>query len=58
MLIMHKWCWCKSLKCVVEVIKRGHFPTTAVVRLPNDSEVEVDISELEDTHGDNPRSEG
>jgi hypothetical protein len=31
----------------VQVLSTGHFPTTAMVRLPNDTETEVDIEELE-----------
>jgi len=48
---LHQWMWWGKGKCVVEVIKTGHFPTTGIVRLPNGSEIEVDIDEL----GENPR---
>ena len=34
-------------ECVVEVLKTGHFPTTAMVKLPNDKTIEVDTNELE-----------
>jgi hypothetical protein len=56
MLIMHKWCWCKTHKCVVEVLSQGHFPTTAIVRLPNDKKIEVEIRELENSNANDPRS--
>lgn len=42
-----KWCWHKTLECVVEVLRTGHFPTTAIVRLPDDREIEVDLIDLE-----------
>lgn len=44
---LHKWMWWSKGECVVEVLKTGHFPTTAIVRLPNDKETEVDTEELE-----------
>jgi hypothetical protein len=43
---LQKWMWWKKNECVVEVIKTGHFPTTAMVKLPNDKETEIDIDEL------------
>jgi hypothetical protein len=46
-LWLHKWMWWNKGECVVEVLKTGHFPTSAMVRLPNDKEVEIDINELE-----------
>jgi hypothetical protein len=44
---LHKWMWWNTGECVVEVLKTGHFPTTAMVKLPNDKTIEVDINELE-----------
>ena len=44
---LHKWMWWGKGGCVVEVIRTGHFPTSAMVRLPNDKEIEIDIDELE-----------
>ena len=44
---LHKWMWWGKGECVVEVIRTGHFPTSAMVRLPNDKEIEIDIDELE-----------
>lgn len=41
------WMWWTKGECVVEVLRTGHFPTTAMVKLPNDRETEVDIIELE-----------
>ena len=46
-LNLQKWMWWTKGECVVEVIKTGHFPTTAMVMLPNDKETEIDIDELE-----------
>lgn len=40
------WMWWTKGECVVEVLRTGHFPTTAMVKLPNDRETEVDINEL------------
>jgi hypothetical protein len=44
---LQKWMWWTKGECVVEVLKTGHFPTTAMVRLPNDKETEIEIAELE-----------
>ena len=41
-----KWCWWDKGECVVEILRTGHFPTTAMVKMPNDHEIEVDIDEL------------
>jgi len=41
------WVWWKKGECVVKVLKRGHFPTTAMVQLPSDRVTEVEIDELE-----------
>lgn len=46
-MTLPQWCWWKKGECVVEVLGTGHFPTTAMVKLPNDKETEVDIDELE-----------
>jgi hypothetical protein len=46
-----QWCWWTKGECVVEVLKTGHFPTTAMVKLPNDSVTEIDIDELEAAQG-------
>jgi hypothetical protein len=43
---LQKWCWWDKGECVVEVLRSGHFPTTAMVKMPNDREIEVDIDEL------------
>jgi len=48
-LNLQKWMWWTKGECVVEVINTGHFPTTAMVKLPNDKETEIDIDELEYT---------
>jgi len=44
---LQKWMWWTKGECVVEVLKTGHYPTTAMVRLPNDKETEIEIAELE-----------
>jgi len=38
--------WSKSQECVVEIISRGHYPDTVVVKLPNESTTEVYASDL------------
>ena len=43
---LQKWMWWDEGECVVEVLKTGHFPTTVIVKLPNDKETEIDIDEL------------
>lgn len=43
---LQKWCWWSKGECVVEVLGAGHFPTTAMVILPDDRKIEVDIVEL------------
>jgi hypothetical protein len=46
-----RWLWWTKGECVVEVLRRGHYPTTAMVRLPNDKETEVELEELENHQG-------
>lgn len=49
---MPRWLWSKGHECVVEVVRRGHFPTSIMVRKPDDTEVEVEETDLETTsHG-------
>ena len=38
--------WWVRGQCKVKVVKTGHFPTSAIVALPNDRETEVEITEL------------
>ena len=45
-LNLYKWMWWTKGECVVEVLRTGHFPTTAMVRLPDNKETEIDIDEL------------
>ena len=40
------WMWWVKGECVVKVLSRGHFPTTALVQTPDDRKIEVDICEL------------
>lgn len=42
-----RWMWNHKLHCVVEILKTGHFPNTAMVRLPDDREIEVEVEDLE-----------
>ncbi len=42
-----EWVWWRKGECVVKVLKRGHYPTTVMVRLPSDKETEVELDELE-----------
>lgn len=42
-----RWVWWKKGECVVEILSAGHFPTSVIARLPNDTETEIDIDELE-----------
>lgn len=42
-----RWVWLKSLSCVVEVKRCGHFPTTVMVQLPDDKVIEVEAADLE-----------
>lgn len=44
---LYKWMWWTKGECVVEVLRTGHFPTTAMVMLPNDKQIEIDINQLE-----------
>lgn len=46
-LRLEKWLWWTKGECVVEVLRTGHFPTTALVKLPDDRTIEVDMDELE-----------
>lgn len=57
MKLYPKWRWWKRGDCVVEVLKAGHFPTTAMVRLPNGVVTEVEINDLENPDGRDTRSE-
>jgi hypothetical protein len=41
-----QWMWWTKGECVVEVLETGHYPTTAMVKLPDDRVTEVDIEEL------------
>ena len=39
------------MNCKVEILKRGHFPDTAIVKLPDGREVETDMAYLADLNG-------
>jgi molybdopterin-binding protein len=45
--VVNKIMYHKQFKCSVEVISRGHFPTTVMVKLPDGQEVETDLGALE-----------
>jgi hypothetical protein len=42
-----KWVWWTKGECVVEVLKRGHYPTTIMAKLPSDLVTEIELVELE-----------
>ena len=44
---MPKWVWWVKGECVVEVLGAGHYPTTIMVKLPNDKTTEIDCDEVE-----------
>jgi hypothetical protein len=41
-----KWVWWVKGECVVEVLGTGHFPTTIMVKLPNDKITEIEYTEI------------
>jgi hypothetical protein len=43
-----QYMWYPKAECVVELMSRGHFPTTIMVKLPNDKVVEIDLDELDE----------
>lgn len=46
-IALPEWCWHSELQCVVKVVGTGHFPNTAMVQLPDDRVVEIEIQHLE-----------
>jgi hypothetical protein len=44
---MPRWVWWVKGECVVEVLGAGHFPTTIMVKLPDDKITEIECNELE-----------
>lgn len=44
---MPKWVWWTKGECVVEVLNRGHYPTTVMAKLPSDVVTEIELVELE-----------
>lgn len=50
-ITLPEWCWHSTMECVVHVLKRGHFPDTAMVQLPDDRIVETLINDLRDDNG-------
>lgn len=38
--------WHKDFECVVEILRTGTFPTTVMVKLPDDKIVETDFNRL------------
>jgi len=42
-----QWAWWIPGECVVELIRRGHFPTTLIVKMPDNREIEIDENDLE-----------
>jgi hypothetical protein len=41
-----QYAWHTKFECVVELIERGHFPTTLIAKMPDDREVEIDEDDL------------
>lgn len=50
-MTLPQWMWWDKGECVVEILKTGHFPTSVMVRLPNDKTTEIDIEELTNGKG-------
>jgi len=46
-LALPEWCWHSELECVVQILRTGHFPNTAMVKLPDDRVVEIEVQHLE-----------
>lgn len=46
-----KWVWWRKGECVVEVLKRGHYPTTVMAKLPDGRTTEIELFELEHHRG-------
>ena len=38
--------WSTAFDCPVEVVKKGHFPDTVIVKLPDGRECEADMAYL------------
>jgi hypothetical protein len=47
MIEVPQWVWWKKGECVVEVLRRGHYPTTVMAKLPDDRTTEIELVELE-----------
>jgi len=41
-----EWMWWDRGNCVVKVLRMGHFPTTVMVKLPDDKTSEIEVVEL------------
>lgn len=41
-----EWCWSDTYTCVVKVLKAGHYPDTVFVRMPDDTESEIYLTDL------------
>lgn len=46
-----QWMWWKQGKCVVKILRRGNYPDTVMVQLPNDVVTQVYQNELETQDG-------
>ena len=46
-----KLVWWTKGECEVEVLRRGHYPTSVMAKLPNDKTTEIELAELEVTRG-------
>jgi hypothetical protein len=45
--MMPKWVWWVKGECVVEVLGAGHYPTSIMVKLPNDKITEIECDDIE-----------
>lgn len=41
-----RFAWHQKLECVVEIVGQGHFPSTAIVKLPDGREIDTDLCDL------------
>lgn len=43
-----KWCFYVPQQCVVEIISIGHYPDTAIIKLPDGEQTECYLRDLKD----------
>ena len=42
-----QWMWWTKGECIVRIVKRGTYPDTVVVQLPNDVQTQVYLNDLQ-----------